>query len=212
MKTNSLSLLAFLFVLLVAVFAAEAADLRDVRITGVSYSGSGCPQDTVSTAFSPDTSSFSILYSAMNLNVGGPTIQSTDTRSCEVQIRVRLPFGYGINVESADFRGFVSLDGGVVAHNEVQTQIDSNPLAALGFGVQVFAGPRQENYLLRAQRPNLQLPKALLCLPLKRDRTLTVKTRIKMTGGEGARLGMMSVDSADGRIEQKYLLSLRRCF
>lgn len=192
-------------------FQAQAQNIRDIQVLGVTYQGSGCPQGSVNTVFSPDVSAFSILYDQFVMDVGGQTQETTDTKSCEVQIRVKLPFGTALNVESADFRGFVSLDGGVFAQHEVQHQIGSNKLASFGFGSQLFQGPVQKNYLIQSQKPNFKLSKLLRCLPLKREVTLSVRTRIKMTGGEGARLGLMSVDSADGKIEQKYLVSLTRC-
>lgn len=211
MKTMNLSLFGFVFVLLAALFA-EAQSLSSVKVLGVTYSGSGCPQGSVQTVISPEVNQFSILYDNFTMDVGGQTNETTDTKSCEVQIRMKLPFGTALNVESADFRGFISLDGGVIAHHQVQHQVGSNKLATFGFGNQIFQGPVQKNYLIQSQKPDFKLPKALRCLPLKKEVTLSVRTRIKMTGGEGARLGLMTVDSADGRIEQRYVLSLTRCF
>ena len=116
MKSIHFTLFSLALVLLSA-FAADAADLNSVKVTGVSYQGSGCPQGSVQTVFSPENGQFSILYDSFSLNVGGPTMQNTDVRGCEVLINLKLPFGYAINVESADFRGFVSLDGGVIAQH-----------------------------------------------------------------------------------------------
>jgi hypothetical protein len=197
---------------LLASELATAGRLDGVQVVNVSYQGDGCPQGSVQTAFAPNVSEFSILYSALTMNVGGPTGQTTDSRGCEVQIRLKVPFGYTINVESADFRGFVSLDGGVMAQHSVEHQVGTNRLATYGFGTQLFVGPRSENYLIRSQKPNLQLPRLLQCLPLRRETTLSVRTHIKMTGGETSHLGLLAVDSADGKIEQKYSLSLKRCF
>lgn len=211
MKNANLIMLSLVLVLLSA-FTADAADLSSVKITGVNFQGSGCPQGSVHTAFSPQSGQFSILYDAFTLNVGGPTMQNTDVRGCEVRIDLKLPFGYAINVESADFRGFVSLDGGVIAQHTVDHQVGSNKLATYGFGTQIFAGPKQETYFIQSQKPNIRLPKLLQCLPLKQNTTLMVRTHVKITGADGPRIGLMTVDSADGQIEQKYVLSLRRCF
>jgi hypothetical protein len=209
-KTNPLALF-FMAVLFLSALAVRAADMSSVKVTGVTYQGSGCPQGSVNSVFSPGNTQFSLLYDAFTLNVGGPTMQNTDVMGCEVSVNLRLPFGYTISVDSADFRGFVSLDGGVVAQHTVDHQVGSNKLATYGFGTQLFSGPTQQNYFIQSQKPNLKLPKFLACLPLKQNVTLMVRTRVKMTGAEGPRLGLMTVDSADGRIEQKYALSLRRC-
>jgi hypothetical protein len=211
MKTMSLSLFGLAFVLLGA-FASEAADLSSVQITSVTYKGSGCPDGSVHTVFSPASGQFSILYDAFSVNVGGITRETTDVRGCEVNIGLKLPFGYAINVESADFRGFVALDGGVIAQHTVDHQVGSNKLASYGFGTQIFAGPKQENFLIQSQRPNIKLPKLLQCLPLKQNTNLMVRTHVKITGADGPRQGQLTVDSADGQIEQKYVLSLRKCF
>ena len=55
-----------------------------------------------------------------------------------MQIRLKSPFGYKVQVETADFRGFVALDGGVVAEHTVNHQVGSNRLASYGFGAQIF--------------------------------------------------------------------------
>lgn len=191
---------------------AQAQVLGGTQFNGLSYGGSGCPQGSVNTVFSPDSGQFSILYSAFSLNVGGYTQQTTDTMSCDVVLNFRLPFGYALNVESADFRGSVVLDNGVVAQHTVEHQINENKLATFGFGVQLFAGPRQENYFIQSQKPNLKLPKLVQCLPLKQNVNLKIKTRVKMTGATSSRVGILTVDSADGQLEQKYYLSLRKCF
>ncbi|MGZ5278586.1 MAG: DUF4360 domain-containing protein [Pseudobdellovibrionaceae bacterium] len=211
MKTMTVSMLG-LALILISAFAAEAKDLSSLKVTGVTYAGSGCPQGSVQTVFSPDAGQFSILYNSFSLNVGGATLESTDTRGCEVSINLKLPFGYAINVESADFRGFVALDGGVIAQHTVDHKVGSNKLATYGFGTQIFTGPTQENYFIRSEKPKINLPKLVQCLPLKQNTTLMVRTRVKMTGGDGPRQGLMTVDSADGQIEQRYVLSLRRCF
>ncbi len=208
--TNPLSLF-FMAVIFLSALAVRAADMSSVRVTGVTYQGSGCPQGSVTPVFSPENSQFSLLYSAFTLNVGGATMQTTDTMGCEVLINLRVPFGYTVNVDSADFRGFISLDGGVIAQHSVEHQINSNKLASYGFGTQLFAGPTQQNYLVQSQKPNIKLSKLLACLPLKQNITLKVRTHVKMTGADGPHLGLLTVDSADGRIEQKYALSLRRC-
>lgn len=203
-----------LFIILIvlhSISGALAQNLKSTRLTSVDHGGSGCPQGSVRTIFSPESGQFSVLYSAFNLSVGGSTSESTDVMGCEVNLNFRVPFGYSLQVDQADFRGSVALDPGVVAQHSVDHQLNNNKLASFGFGTQIFAGPVNDVYFVQSQRPNLQLPKLLACLPLRRDVQLKIRTRVKMTGATSSRIGILTVDSADGQLEQRYQLSLRKC-
>ncbi len=207
-------LVSFLGALLTLLMSAAsfAADLHSVQILDVHYNGAGCPAGSVDTTFSPDNAEFSILYDAFTMQVGGQTGQTTDAKNCEVQIHMHVPYGYAVNVDSADFRGFVGLDSGVFAEQNVNHQFGSNRFATYGFGAQIFAGPRQENYFLRSIRPTTRLSKLLQCFPVRQDTNLSIRTHIKMTGGNSSHQGLMTVDSTDGKVEQHYKVSLRSCF
>lgn len=208
MKTTSLSFFGFVFILLAAVFS-EAQDLGSVQVLNVSYGGTGCPAGSVDTTFAPQNNQFSVLYGAFEVAVGGEVPLKNDQKMCDVRIDLRLPQGTTLNIEAADFRGFVLLDHGVSADHSVDHQVGSTKVSNFGFGTQTFNGPIQDTYFIQNIRPNLK--DKVKCHPHKNDITIKIKTRIKMKGGDPTRMGLMTVDSADGKIEQKYHVSLRPC-
>jgi len=209
LKTTSFSLIGFIFVLM-AAFYAEAQDLGQVQVLDVTYGGTGCPGGTVDTTFAPQNNQFSVLYSAFDVSVGGDAPAGNDQKSCDVHIQLRLPPGATLNVEAADFRGFVALDEGVSAQHSVDHKVGSTKVSNFGFGTQTFQGPYQDAYFIQNIRPNVKDNKPK-CHPHKNEIAVKIRTRIKMKGGDQNHQGLMTVDSADGKLEQKYHFTLRKC-
>lgn len=181
----------------------------EIALEGVSYGGPGCPQGTVTTILSPDASELTVLFDAFDARVGAD--QSNTEMNCEVRLNIRKPRLWSYKIESVDFRGFVHLDAGVRAEQRVMFQ--NGPSHAgfnKSFGYQRFNGPISQNYLLTTVKP-LNGPDLLSCLPAKKNVELKIRSTVELKGGGGAKGGMMTVDSADGRMIQKYRLSWISC-
>ncbi len=181
----------------------------DIGLESISYGGDGCPAGTVSAVLSPDASELTVLFDAFQTRVGADL--TTARAACEVKLNIRKPKLWSYKIESVDFRGFVFLDAGVRAEQKVDFQ---NGPAMVGFnksfGYQRFTGPINQNYTLSTIKP-LNGPNLLSCLPAKKNVELKIRSSIELKGGGGAQGGMMSVDSVDGRVIQKYRLSWISC-
>ncbi|CAN5497613.1 hypothetical protein BH10BDE1_BH10BDE1_23920 [soil metagenome] len=181
----------------------------DVGLDSVTYGGDGCPQGTVTAILSPDASELTVLFDAFQTRVGADLTSAR--ASCEVKLNIRKPRLWSYKIESVDFRGFVHLDAGVRAEQKVDFQ--NGPAMAgfnKSFGYQRFAGPVSQNYILSTIHP-LNGPDLLSCLPAKKNVELKIRSSIELKGGGGAQGGMMTVDSVDGRVIQKYRLSWISC-
>lgn len=184
-------------------------DARDIQVQSVDYGGDGCPQGTVTAILSPDASTLTVLYDAFTARVGGGV--GEERRNCNVTLRLKKPRLWSFAVDSVDFRGHIHLDHGVRAEQKIDfssgpTRIGFNQ----SFGFQRWVGPISQDYMLSTVRP-LQGPQILNCLPAKENTKIELKSSIRLAGGGGHRGGMMSVDSADGRLIQTYRLSWVSC-
>jgi hypothetical protein len=191
------------------LFQGSRFDAREIELERVEYGGPGCPAGTVSAILSPDASELTVLFDAFETRVGADISHARS--NCEVKLRFKKPRLWSYKIESVDFRGFVHLDAGVRAEQKVDFQ--NGPSHAgfnKSFGYQRWQGPVSENYMLRTIKP-LNGPDLLSCLPAKKNAEIKIRSSIEIKGGGAWKGGMMSVDSADGRMVQRYRLSWISC-
>ncbi len=205
-----MKLITKISLLTLTLFSSTA--FSQISMTGYEFQGSGCPQGHVSVVMTEDGSSFSVLYDAFDLRVDAAT-QSAQA-SCSIVIHVRKPKKLGFQVEEADFRGFVALDAGVSATQNVQVMVGPNrghQKLSAEFGTQTWQGPVADNYALRAVKPTKKRPAVLDCVPPKENTDIIINSQIKIANPVGAAFGQLTVDSVDGKLVQKFNLKLINC-
>jgi len=202
----------FLFVTIGFMGSIKAQALIELR--QVEYRGTGCPQNSVSIQIDPSGKSFTVLYDQMDSRVD--RVHNNDRKNCKVILKINKPKYLGYRIESADFRGFVNLDHGVTAVHEAKIQSGSvRGLQKLSteFGLQTWVGPISQPFYTSTQRVIRGRYQDLFdCLPLgRRDSEIIIDTEVRLHHSGGNRYGQLTVDSADGRLAQRYNLAWTHC-
>lgn len=182
----------------------------EVKIRSVSSGGSGCPEGSVRAEIAPDGSSISVLYDQFQARVG-PGV-NVDRKDCNVMIILDKPAIFSFALESADFRGFVHVSPGSRARQKVTVFSGLGDLMRVNvnLGNQVWNSPTSQNYVLQAVKPVEGLS-FLGCIPPNKKARMQIKSEaIVENGGSGAE-AMISVDTADGRLVQRYNLRWINC-
>lgn len=226
------------FLVLASMVFVTALQAQSVSFKGVTYSGSGCPQGTVSTAISPDGSSLSVLFDEFRAEVpqydgnndndghtnrGRRNNRNTATlshRKCALSFIADLPPGTKADsLEiSLEARGATILDPGV-----------EGSFASILVGYQGIANSRGNPTVIinkhwRA-RPNAQddnwtgVAKPMVNLnsgcsgPSGKSIRFDLKNHItaEITDGNLSRSGMLSVDSNDVSGLLKFTVRTRPC-
>ncbi|MEO6179779.1 MAG: DUF4360 domain-containing protein [Devosia sp.] len=102
------------FASLLAIVVAPGLALADnatLTLGTPAYGGAGCPDGSVTTLISPDKQSFTLVFSAYALEVGG-TQTPSDRVSCNLVIPVTVPAGLQISIEAIDLLGSTDLPEG----------------------------------------------------------------------------------------------------
>ena len=86
------------------VFATKPA-INKVAITGASYGGSGCPNQSASVSVSPDGQALSILFDKFAALGNNP---AESRKSCNLSIPIKIPQGFQISLYDADYRGYIA--------------------------------------------------------------------------------------------------------
>ncbi len=198
-------------IILGLIFLASLAEAQ-IQLQSFSATGPGCPAGSVRVVLAPDGSAFSILYDRYNTEVGASVL--TSRQNCSVVLHLLKPRRLGFRVEAADFRGFVALDEGVTAQQNVRVMSGPNPghrMLSAEFGTQVWRGPINEEFVLRAVRPVNSRPPVLDCVPAKENTDLVVDSVVQINSNQAQKNGQLTVDTVDGVLLQKFTLKWLDC-
>ncbi len=184
---------------------------QSLSIEEVQYSGTGCPQGSVSIELAPDASSFTVLYDRFDLRVGAESTEGM--MDCLIRVRLKKPRQMGFRIESADFRGFVQLDPGVVGVQKIRLTsgtVGASRKALAEFGYEKWKGPINENFVISALGP-VEPPEVVDCAPARERSVIVLDSKIRIRKAGGSRVGQITIDSVDGRLTQKYNLRWTDC-
>jgi hypothetical protein len=93
---------------------------------GAEYSGTGCPEGSLSIATSPDQTAVTVLFDRFTLEAGGNSARKQDRKECRIEIPVQVPQGMRVAVTRVDYRGFISLPAQAHATLSVRNAFKGN--------------------------------------------------------------------------------------
>ncbi len=209
MQFTSAALLASAALSQVVVSAGNAngPDPSQTFVAGITYGGTGCPAGTVSTAFSTDRKTFTMIFDRFVASSGTGVPVTEQRKNCQVNVNLRYPQGWSYSVVSVDYRGYAQLPAGVTATQKAnyyfagQTQQVASQT--------VLNGPYDNDYLSSDKIPI----SALVWSPCGAISNGNVNAQVRLSGNAGAlRNGaQITVDSIDGKVKQIYGFQWRRC-
>lgn len=203
---------AILTIITMLFFAVRAMALApgEAQIVSVNVQGDGCPDGSVHMTLAPDASAFTVLYDAFTVATTGT--QPMVERNCRVVAQIRKPRDMGVSVEGVDFRGFVQLDDGVRAGQVVRVvsgQHGGQQGRQSDFGFERWLGPIASNFIIRSLLAGNRVGD-INCVSSDTTK-LIVASRVRIQGARAGKSGMITVDSADGELMQKYMLNWQDC-
>jgi hypothetical protein len=181
-----------------------------VEIESINYSGTGCPAGSVRAILAPDASALTVLYDRFEARVNN--IEPNSKKNCKVILRIKKPKFFSFAVESADFRGFVALSPGVKATQKVNLQTGQGTLGDINInlGMQVWQGPINDNFLVKAVKPLNEL-KYLNCFQPKNSANLEINSVSILENGGVGKEGIIAMDTTDASLVQRYNLKWINC-
>ena len=177
---------------------------NEVYIAGITYGGTGCPQGTVSAAFTQDRTTVTMIFDQF-LAQTGKGLKPTDARkACQINVDLRYPSGWSYSVMKVDYRGYVGIPAGFSALQTATYYFsgDSGQYVARS----AFRGPRYEDYKVTDQFP-VEKFNWSPCGSVQRG---NIKASVELRG-DFTKPALITVDSVDGTVKQIYGLQWRRC-
>jgi hypothetical protein len=179
----------------------DAPDNGAVTVESVSYSGDGCSNGTVATHISPDAEAFTVIFSEFLAEVG-PVVHTTSARRrCKLHVKLGVPRGWQYALAGTDFRGYATLDPGVVATRQSTYHMSGeSPETTSQYRWQ---GGFDDDYAVR----DLGGDAAPYWSRCGGGKNLMITTTLEVGGPAGA-AGVLNVDSIDGEVHH---LTWTRC-
>lgn len=176
-------------------------------IQSFAFFGDGCRPGSVASNVAPDNKAFTLIFNAFVVESTASARQAK--KSCELDLKLKVPSGWSVGVATADVRGYAALSDAMAFGNVNSVYAvrgSRNPTSLMR---QRFVGPYDSTYQLRNEAQvstvNFTACGKTRVLRLK----TTIRTRLSpQAQNQGA---LMTVDSLDGQVTQKYGLVWKRC-
>ena len=179
-------------------------DPSKVYIAGITYGGTGCPQGTVSAAFTEDRSTVTMIFDEF-LAQTGPGTDPTDARkACQINVDLRYPPGWSYTVMKVDYRGYVGIPAGFTAVQDSTYYFTGE--SGQYTSTTTFIGPKFQDYTSSVKVP-IEKYDWSQCGSVQRG---NIKASVELRGNFDVP-GLLTVDSVDGKVEHIYGLMWRRC-
>lgn len=181
-------------------------DNSQVTIKSIDTFGTGCPSGTSVSRIADDGKSFIVGFDEY-IAEAGPGIPRRDNRKvCQITVDLKIPNGFAFTIADVNYRGYADLDRNVTGTQQSIYYFAGNPQeAALRSS---FHGPLSKNYVL-SDRLGLS---SLVWSSCNATAPVVIKTEVKVDNRRARRnFGLLTLDSADGKLTHKYGLMFRKC-
>ncbi|KAK2051742.1 hypothetical protein LY76DRAFT_673765 [Colletotrichum caudatum] len=180
----------------------QAEDNTPIFVTGINYSGDGCPPGTLDGKLGTD-GTFDVLYKALNASIypGQPKVKT----ECHIEVSLETSADKQLVVLSGTYRGHVKLTEGAWAKNQNQYKFANND-GTINMEWP-FKGPVD---LSTAFVNELATEFQSGCNSTGGKFTLIVNNYLTMTT-EGSGEGQISITELDGAVKQSVKLQSMNC-
>jgi hypothetical protein len=123
--------------------SSSSPNPEDVYVQSVTYGGSGCPPNTVRSTFSNDRREFVLSFDSFIASVGPSVLITKARRDCQLNIDIRVPYGWTFDLVKQAADGYVQLPKGLKATLTRIFYMNKNYTST---DVDFWKGARQSDY------------------------------------------------------------------
>ncbi|CAN9178358.1 hypothetical protein GT037_007292 [Alternaria burnsii] len=183
----------------------DAPPPGQVKIRGVSYGGTGCPQGTMSSQINADRTIMTLIFDSYIASIG-PGIPVTEQRkNCQLNVDIQYPGGFQYSILSADYRGYSAIQKGVSGtlkstyYFSGQTEQTSTEYK--------FDGPTNGDYLKHDEADST----SVVWAPCGTNGMLNINSQVRLTTTNSSATGLLTTDSTDLKFTQVVYVQWQKC-
>lgn len=191
-------------------FPDAGPDPKLITITGVTWSGNGCPQETVSTSFSNDRTVVTFGFDAFQTYIGPGTVVQDRTKNCQLHLNLKYPGGFQFAVVESTYHGYALLEKGVTGTFYSTYYFSQDAQATTTTRVSITGGGVWE--LGQVYTKQDQIPTAsIIWSPCGANGILNINNRIGLTSTNATAFGSITDDDATVALTQQLNVQWRPC-
>lgn len=186
-------------------FQGDAPPAGQVKIMGVTYGGTGCPQGTVASTISDDRSTVTLIYDSYVASIG-PGISITENRkACQINLDIQYPGGFQYSILSADYRGYANIEKGVTG--TLKSTYYFSGLSPQSSTTYTFDGPVSQDYTKHDEADST----SVVWSPCGKPANLNVNSQVRLTSSSSKASGLLTTDSTDFKFSQVVYVQWQKC-
>jgi hypothetical protein len=182
----------------------QVPDITKTLINGLSYGGSGCPQNSVAATLSQDLTTFTMIFDKFIAETGPGMTSTSARRNCQITVDLRYPEGWSYSIVSVDYRGYVSIPAGLTATQSATYYFSGNKEQSKSSTK--FVGPFDGDYL----NSDTIATSAVVWSKCGSVIPGNINAAVSISGDKKIP-GLITVDSVDGKVEQIYAIQWKKC-
>lgn len=177
-----------------------------VSIRKVTYGGTGCKDGSVAVDLSSDYEAMTLIFDKYEAQIGGDAESSKKRRFCQILVDLDFPAGFSFTLVSLDYSGYASLDYGVNAEQKSTYYFQGFAKdERFSFKTKLF-GVLDQDY---DRRDVLEMA---AWSPCDKKRGLNIVTTLQLDNRKNKHgEGLITLDSIEGVVKEKYGLRWRKC-
>jgi len=189
---------------------ADLPDPKEIQIISATWSGNGCPSNSVSTSISPDRTVITFGFDAFQTYIGPDVSPLEKTKNCALHLNLKYPGGFQFSVVESTYHGFALLESGVTG-TFFSTYFFSQDASATTTTRTTISGggvwAEGQVYTKSDSVPTA----SLIFSPCGASGILNINNRISLTSSNSKAFGSITDDDATVAFTQQLNLSWRNC-
>jgi hypothetical protein len=181
-----------------------------IKIEGVTWSGNGCPQDTVSTSISLDRTVVTFGFDAFQTYIGPGVPFNERTKNCQLHLNLRYPGGFQFAILETTYHGYAILEKGTKGDFFSTYYFSQDAAATTTTRVSIEGGGVWQAGQVYTKQD--QIPTAsIIWSPCGANGILNINNRIGLTATNTSAFGSITDDDATVALTQQLNMQWRPC-
>ena len=190
----------------------DLPDPSDIQILAATWSGNGCPENTVSTSISPDRTVITFGFDAFQTYIGPGVPVQERNKNCAIHLTLLYPGGYQFALVDTTYHGFALLEEGITG-DFISTYFFSQDAEALSVTRTEIVGgglwTEGQVYTRKDEVPTA----SMIYSPCGAEGNLNINNRIQLrnTGENPDAFGSITDDDATVAFTQQLNINWQEC-
>lgn len=190
--------------------SADVPNPNDIQVSSVSFSGSGCPQGSVSTSISTDRTVVTFGFDKFQTFIGPGYDLGDKTKNCQLHLNLKYPGGFQFAVLDSTYHGFAQLDSGVTGKFFSTYYFSQDASATATTQTSISGGGSWADGQVYTKHD--QIPTAsVIYAPCGANGILNVNNRIVLSTDSKTATGQVTDDDATVAFTHQLHLAWRAC-